>query len=236
MKKIVYIFLVLLVIAAGTIFLYNRHKNNNKAPVQYGILNPNPNDQGVPPITEDNAPRSGSDDGNTVAVTPEPKPAPKPEPKPTTTAPKVLGETTTVTPPKTTAPKTTTSGTQVQATSTTSTYKIPELSFQIVVPNTWQPRLETAAGNVLAFYTSSGQVGQIEVIPNTQQSFDSLLQEMQANVNVSNIQQTTVNGQQALVFNDQRYGKVIAFVYKNNTYFLRGSVISASELPNFKLL
>lgn len=251
MKKVVYVVLLLIVFGGAVFFVYSRNHSKNTSAPQYGILNPNPNGNGqngggassVPPpssgSTATEAPRGqvnpqgevlgenktaqssapATSSGSARTPTPAPKPTPSPTPKPTP-----------ITTPKPSPAPNPNNG--------LSTYRIPELSFEVTVPSDWQPRLEISAGNVLAFYQAQGQVGQIEVIPNSNESFQALTQEISANPNVSNIQQTMVDGQQALIFNDARFngGQVIAFVYKNNVYYLRGANAQQPELSRFKLL
>ncbi len=234
MKKIVYVILLLLVLGGAVFFIYSRnHSDDDDSQPQYGILNPN-----------------GSNGQNGGVINPPPsndalKDQPKEQPKTEAPRGQVLGEVKPDTAPVKPAPKpVVVAPTPKPATTTVapvnnglSTYKISELRFEISVPDAWQPRLETAAGNVLAFYTSAGLIGQIEVIPNAQESFQALTAELNANPNVSNIQQTTIAGQSALIFNDARYGnsKIIAFVYANNVYYLRGANAQQPELGRLKL-
>ncbi|MDB4940306.1 MAG: hypothetical protein JWO40_731 [Candidatus Doudnabacteria bacterium] len=211
MKKIVYVVLLLLVLGGGIFFIYSAHKSGTTPIQQYGILNPNP-----------------ADNSNNTNVSTAPVQSPVVStPAPTNTQPSsgaVLGATekpVVKTPVSAPVPKPVTS-----APTGLSNYQIAELNFSISVPSNLQPRLETAAGNVLAFYNPGGtEFGQIEVISDAEQSFESLSNEISANKNVSNIQQITINGQPALIFNDQRFGgsKVIALAYGNNVYYLRGS-------------
>ncbi len=222
MKKIVYVVLLLLVLGGVGFFIYSRNKSSDTPTREYGILNPNPAENaGSTPV---------ANDGSSVPVTTE-----------TPSQGKVLGEVVekpTPAPSGTASVKTKTQS-SVSVTSTTSTYKITGLNLEITVPKDWKPRLEEASGNVVAFYGLNGaQVGQIEVLVDAQESFDALSKEIQANPNVSNIQQTVVNGQQALIFNDQRFGggKVIALVRGNNVYYFRGAFAQQTYYQNVKFI
>jgi hypothetical protein len=230
MKKIVYVVLLLLILGGAGFFLYSRNKSQTPTK-QYGILNPDtsvitpvPDNYRIPLKSSET---TGKVLGSTDQAKPTPVVASKPiaqiKPQPVEVKPVVKKE----------------ASQKTESHPTTSTYKIPELNFVVTVPADWQPRLETAAGNVLAFYNASGsRVGQIEVIPDAEQSYDSLVAEISANPNVSNIQQITINGQPAVIFNDQRYGggKVIAVAYKNNVYYLRGNNALRPYSESFKFL
>jgi hypothetical protein len=229
MKKIVYVVLLLLVLGGEGFFIYSRNKSDNSPTREYGILNPNPNQPAF------GQPENQSEQNTQPTPVAE---APKPTPT-TTTKPKgaVLGETKPAPKPAPTPTKTASPTPSVNA--GLNVYRITELGFQISTPPTWLPRLEEAGGNVVAFYNSSGgQLGQIEVLVDARESFEALTAEIQANPNISNVQSVTVNGQAALMFNDQRFGggKVIAMVHGNNVYYLRGAFATSPELQNFKFI
>ncbi len=246
MKKIVYLVLLLLILGGAGFFIYSRNKSKNTPTREYGILNPNPNTNQqyiYQPDSQSTNPNSQSSNSQSSSSQPTSPQQPAAVTHTTETKPRgqVLGETKAKTKPKApvyaSKPKAVTPAAAVS--SGLSVYKISELGFQISVPSSWLPRLEEAGGNVVAFYNSSGgQLGQIEVLVGAQESFDSLIQEVQANPNVSNIRRTSVNGLPALIFQDQRFGggEVIALTHNDNVYYLRGAFIQPAHLQNFKLL
>lgn len=243
MKKFVYVILLLLILGGAGFFIYSKNKSGKTPVREYGILNPNPNAGSTAILDTTNLGRNdsgqvlGETQTSAPASTPETPKATTPEPKKEEQKePKIPAKVPAKTPAPATATKTTAA---IKTENGLSTYKIAQLNFSVMVPTAWQPRLETAAGNVLAFYNAAGaQVGQIEVIPDAEQSYDSLVHEVSSNPNVSNIQQITINGQPAIIFNDQRYGngRVIAVAYKNNVYYLRGENAQRPYSEYFKFI
>ncbi|GAC1413261.1 MAG: hypothetical protein NVSMB66_4700 [Candidatus Doudnabacteria bacterium] len=226
MKKIVYVVLLLLLLGGAGFFIYSKNKTNNTPVREYGILNPNPN-AGSTALLDNSIKQTRKNTENVSLNTPT-----KPIPVKPVSKGRVLGSVDRDEDEKAENKarrekivKKSLTHTVTASANGLTTYKIPELNFSVMVPSSLQPRMETAAGNILAFYKSSGsKVGEIEVIPDAQQSYSSLVNEISANKNVTNIQQITINGQPAIIFNDQRYAgsKVIAFAYKNNVYYMRG--------------
>lgn len=112
---------------------------------------------------------------------------------------------------------------------------VSALSFSISVPVSWRCSLEERNGNALVFYLDSKEIGSVEVFVNTAQSYDSLKQEIQASLENSSIVEESMFGVKVLTFQSMRYAKSVAFVYRNNTYYFRNSLIDQSNSFVFKL-
>ncbi len=107
---------------------------------------------------------------------------------------------------------------------------VAALGFSITVPVSWRCSLEERQGNALAFYSDSKEIGSIEVFLATSQSYDSLKREISADPENSSILERNMFAVKVLAYQSMRYAKSVAFVYRNNTYYFRNSLVDQSSL------
>ncbi|MEK7075375.1 MAG: hypothetical protein AAB948_01070 [Patescibacteria group bacterium] len=112
---------------------------------------------------------------------------------------------------------------------------VSELRFSISVPVAWTCSLEERNGNALVFYLDSKEIGSIEVFLGTNQSYESLKQEMFANPENSLVVENNMFSIQVITFQNLRYAKSVAFIHSGNTYYFRNSLIDRSGDFVFKL-
>ncbi|MEK7651811.1 MAG: hypothetical protein AAB351_01195 [Patescibacteria group bacterium] len=112
---------------------------------------------------------------------------------------------------------------------------VSELRFSISVPVAWTCSLEERNGNALVFYLDSIEIGSIEVFLGTNQSYESLKQEMFANPENSLVVENNMFSTQVITFQNLRYAKSVAFVHQGNAYYFRNSLIDRSGDFVFKL-
>ncbi|TSC66035.1 MAG: hypothetical protein G01um101477_241 [Candidatus Doudnabacteria bacterium Gr01-1014_77] len=109
------------------------------------------------------------------------------------------------------------------------------LRFSISVPVAWVCNLEERNGNALVFYLDSKEIGSIEVFLGTNQSYESLKQEVFASLENSLIIEKDLFGTKVFSFDNLKYAKSVAFVHSGNTYYFRNSLIDRSSEFVFKL-
>ena len=115
-------------------------------------------------------------------------------------------------------------------------YTNPALNFQITFPAGWE--LESANDTQILFRNNSAQqFGYVEIHPNTTgETISSLRTELSNSQSVTSVQDTTLSGQPALLYQYNQSDQGIATVYNNEIYYLHGELVSADLTSGFRFL
>ncbi|MHB8871126.1 MAG: hypothetical protein ACYC5G_01555 [Candidatus Doudnabacteria bacterium] len=216
MKRAIFLILLLTIIVVAGIYFISKVKTK---PKQQAVTEQFPSGEGVFPLLSASFPV----DKKAETVTQQP------------VASTVVGVETNKTTEQPKGPSTTDAPTETKETPGFKACGVSGLRFSISVPVAWVCNLEERNGNALVFYLDSKEIGSIEVFLGTNQSYESLKQEVFASLENSLIVEKDLFGTKVFSFDNLKYAKSVAFVHSGNTYYFRNSLIDRSSEFVFKL-